>query len=93
MADAPENLMLIQLREISAELRGVPVKFDEHDKRFDNIDKGREAFQVQLTHTFGLAGMANSQAQHVDAKVADATERQKKFAADLKRLEVALFKG
>ena len=61
----------------------VPAELDEHDKRFDNIDKGREAFQVQLTHTFGLAGLANLQAQHVDARVADVAGHPKKFAADL----------
>ena len=62
MADEPDNLVLRLLREIRGELGDVRRKLDDHDKRFDRLDSKLDLMQLQLTHTFGLAGMANLQA-------------------------------
>ncbi len=85
MADKPDNLVLRMLREIRA-------KLDGHDKRFDDHDKSMELFRFQPTHTFGLAGMANLQAQQADAKADETAARQKRLDDDFKKLEELLSK-
>ena len=92
MADEPDNLVLKLLREIRGKQDEHSEKLKEHDTRFDDLDKTLETFKFQLTHTFGLAGMANLQAQHTDAKLSDVADRQKKFEADFKKLEEMLSK-
>jgi hypothetical protein len=54
MANEPDNLVLIQLREIRAvqtEIRAVQA---EHSARFDQLDKHFEDFHALTTHTLAL---------------------------------------
>jgi hypothetical protein len=39
MPDEPENLVLVQLREMRSELQGVRSKLEERYRRFDRIDR------------------------------------------------------
>ena len=52
MPDQPENLVLVHLREIRA-------KLDEHDKRFDKLDKRLDDTHEAAIFGVGLAAMAN----------------------------------
>lgn len=92
MADEPDNLVLRMLREIRAKLDDHDKRFDRLDKRFDDHDKSMELFRFQPTHTFGLAGMANLQAQQADAKADETAARQKRLDDDFKKLEELLSK-
>lgn len=55
MPDEPENLVLVQLREIRSELQGVRSKLEEHDRRFDRIDRRFDDFHLLVNHALGLA--------------------------------------
>lgn len=87
MAREPDNLVLAQLREIRADIGQIKTKLEEHDRRFDKLDKDNETFKYQLTHTFGLAGMANLQSQLAREKADEALERQKRMDAQFAEIE------
>ena len=72
MTEETENLVLVQLRDIRSKLEGLDGRFARMEQRFDNMDKGFETLRFQLTHTFGIAGMANTQAIRADEKADDA---------------------
>ena len=81
MAAESDNLVLILLREIRADIARIFQKLEQHDRRFDKVDKDFDTFKYQLTHTFGLAGMANLQSQQADAKADAVLERQMRLEA------------
>ena len=56
MANEPDNLVLIQLREVRSELQEIRVVMKE---RFDQIDKRVEDFHALTSHTLML-GTTNS---------------------------------
>lgn len=56
MASEPDNLVLIQLREVRSELQEIRVVMKE---RFDQIDKRVEDFHALTSHTL-LLGTTNS---------------------------------
>ena len=74
MADETEHLVLVQLREIRVKLEAL----DRLENRMEKIEKGFETVRFQLTHTFGLAGMANTQAMRADEKADDAVTLYKR---------------
>lgn len=92
MAREPDNLVLTQLREIRGGLDQIRSKLEEHDRRFDKIEKDIETFKFQPTHTFGLAGMANLQSQLAQEKADEALERQKRMDAHFAEIERRLGK-
>jgi uncharacterized protein YdcH (DUF465 family) len=75
MAKDPENLLLVQLREIRAELERMSTKLEAHDKRFDKIDERFDGLDHKLTHVFGFAAMASLGSKHAETKVSDVAER------------------
>ena len=81
MTEETENLVLIQLRDIRA-------KLETFEARFDKIDKDHDTFRFQLTHTFGIAGIANTQAYRADEKADDAPtlhQRMNEYMAEAER--------
>jgi hypothetical protein len=58
MVDEPENLVLVQLRDVRSELQGIRAKLSEHDGRFDQLDKRFDDFHLLVNHALGL-GTAN----------------------------------
>ena len=80
MANEPDNLVLVMLREIR-------VKQDAMQETLSKLDKGFETFKFQLTHAFGLASMANLQSLHTETKLEEIKARQKQMAAAFKKLE------
>jgi hypothetical protein len=70
MANEPDNLVLIQLREIRATLAEHSSRFDRLDERFAQIDKrftdvdGRfDEMRLLLGHTIGLSTTAYLRSQ------------------------------
>ena len=80
MAAESDNLVLVHLREIRADIERIFQKLDKLDKDFDT-------FKYQLTHTFGLAGMANLQAQQADTKADAVLERQMRMESLLSDMD------
>ena len=58
MANEPDNLVLVQLREIRATLAEHSARFDRMDERFDQLDKRFEDFHALTSHTL-TPGTAN----------------------------------
>jgi N-dimethylarginine dimethylaminohydrolase len=47
MADAPDTLLLAQLRELRATLAGYSVRFDRIDEHFSHLDKRFEDLEAR----------------------------------------------
>ena len=72
MADEPENLVLVQLRDIRAKLGEIDElkrRFDLVDKRFDRLDKNFDEMRVYVNHALGLGTMNDLKARELDARV------------------------
>jgi hypothetical protein len=87
MAREPDNLVLTLLREIRATLDVHTAKFVAIDDRFDVLEKKFDDHQYLMTHTFGIAGLANVQTGLVDARVNELANRQKASEAKQAELE------
>lgn len=92
MAREPDNLVLAQLREIRVDIGQIKTKLDKVEAKVDKLDKDNETFKYQLTHTFGLAGMASLQSQLAQDKADEALERQKRMDANFAEIERRLSK-
>lgn len=55
MANGPDNLVLVQLREIRVTLAEHSGRFDQIDKRFDKLEKRFEDFRAVTSHTLTLS--------------------------------------
>ena len=82
MTDEPDNVVLRMLRDIRAKLD----KLDEHDTRFDGvdrrldkIDKTLELMKYQIAQSLGLAMAANLAATHTGERVDSLEDRQKRL--------------
>ena len=65
MADEPDNMVLVQLREIRVKLDKIDGKHEEHDKRFDRLDKQAEDTRQFVSHALGrLLGLASGAEQY-----------------------------
>jgi hypothetical protein len=92
MADEPENLVLIQLREIRSDLQDVKAKQTEHDRRFDRIDKRFSDMDLLIDHALGL-GMANKvKAREIDARQEESEARQRRMDERMVEIERRLGK-
>ena len=87
MASEPDNLVLTLLREMRSDIAGIKTTLTEHDRRFDLLDKKLDEHHYLMTHTFGVAGMANVQTGLVDARVDELAARQKASEAKQAELE------
>jgi len=92
MADEPENLVLIQLREIRSDLQDVKAKQSEHDRRFDQIDKRFNDMDLLIDHALGL-GMANKvKVRELDARQQESEARQRRMDDLMAQIERRLGK-
>jgi phage shock protein A len=82
MAKEPDDLVLIHLREMRAEMAGIRSEIGnvkaEQGQRFDSIDKTLETLKFQMTYTYGADGIANMTGLHAEAKADDIIVRQKR---------------
>jgi hypothetical protein len=86
MAREPDNLVLTLLREMRADMTEIKATLSGHDRRFDALEKKFDDHQYLMTHTFGIAGLANVQTGLVDARVNELANRQK--ASETKQAEL-----
>jgi hypothetical protein len=80
MAQEPDNLVLVHLREMRGEIQGIRVqiqgitaKLEEHDRRFDQIDRRFDDFQLLVSHSVGL-GATNFMKSRENDQRYEATE-------------------
>ena len=64
MADEPENLVLVQLREIRAKLE----KLDVLEKRFDQLDERFDELRGHVAYSLGLGTMSDLRARDMEAR-------------------------
>ena len=78
MAQEPDNLVHVHLREMRGELKGITVKLEEHDRRFDQIDKRLDDFHLLVNHALGLGTMNQHRSRELEARhdLADAWQRR-----------------
>jgi hypothetical protein len=87
MAREPDNLVLTLLREMRGDVSEIKSKLGDLSLRFDAIEKKFDDHQYLMTHTFGIAGLANVQTGLVDARVNELAARQKATEAKQAELE------
>ncbi len=86
MADEPDNLVLVHLREMRAEMRNmrdeVRTKLELHDKRFDALEKRLDDVHEAAILSVGLATLANHKLEQVRERVDDHGDRISALEAD-----------
>jgi uncharacterized coiled-coil protein SlyX len=95
MADEPDNLVLVHLREIRATLAEHSTRFDRMDERFAQIDerfaqvdRRFDEMRLLLGHTIGLSTTANLRSQEFDRRYEFSEGEQRSLServADLER--------
>jgi hypothetical protein len=96
MTEDAENIVLVQLREISARLDGIDaccVRMETRLGKIDKLDHDNEALRSQLNTIVELAGAATRRARAADAKAAQALNWQENFDTEMERLEKKLPKN
>ena len=87
MASEMDNLVLVQLREIRAQIGSLDGKVSKLDTKISDLGREFDTFKYQLTHTFGLAGMANLHAQQADGKADTVANRQTRLELQVSDLD------
>ena len=87
MAREPDNLVLTLLREMRSEMSAMREDVGAVKTRLDGLDKKMDEHHYLMTHTFGIAGLANVQTGLVDARVNELANRQKVSEAKQAELE------
>ena len=68
MANGPDNLVLVQLREIRATQTEHSARFDRIDKRLDQMDKRFEDFHALTNHTLSVSTTSYLKSQEVERR-------------------------
>jgi hypothetical protein len=92
MAQEPDSLVLVHLREMRGQLQGITAKLEEHDRRFDQIDKRMEDFHLLVNHALGLGTMNQHKARELEARHDLADTRQRRVEERFDRIERRLAK-
>ena len=87
MADEPDNLVLVQLRDIRGKLDKMDDKLHEHDQRFDHLDKRFDEMRQYVIHALGLGSMNEMKAREVDARLEVGEAMAKRIDARFKDIE------
>ena len=92
MADDPNNLVLVQLRDIRGKLDALEKRFDAHDKRFDRLDKHADEMRQYVSHALGLGAMNEMKAREMDARLEMGEALSKQIDERFKDIERRLTK-
>ena len=79
MAEEPENLVVVQLREIRATLSEHSSRFDRVDERFDRIDRRFDDFHMLVSHALGLATANQLKTRELEADQEEVKARQRRM--------------
>ncbi len=92
MADEPDNLVLVQLRDIRGKLDKIDDKLHEHDRRFDHLDKRFDEMRQYVIHALGLGAMNEMKAREMDARLEMGETLSKQIDERFKDIERRLTK-
>ncbi len=92
MANEPDNLVLVQLREIRATLLEHSARFDQFDKRFDQLDKRFEDFHALTSHTLMLGTTNALKSQELERRQEFGEGEQQRMRDRMDEFEVRLSK-
>ncbi len=68
MSNEPDNLVLVQLREIRAILADHTARFDSLERRFGGLEKGFHDMRLFVNHALGLGATAELKGRELDAR-------------------------
>ena len=75
MAEEPDNLILVQLREIRSKLEKLEKldvlerRFDAMDRRFDAMDKRFDEMRTYVYYSLGLGSVNQLKAAELEARI------------------------
>jgi tetrahydromethanopterin S-methyltransferase subunit G len=79
MADEPDNLTHVMLRKVMA-------KQDDHDKRFDEIDRQFDRLRGEIGSVGKTANLGLGRASRAEVDIADLTLRLDDLASKIEKL-------
>ncbi len=81
MADDPDNLVLVQLREIRAKLEKLEKleKLDRLERHFDDMKRDFHEWKGYVTHILGLASLNNLRNDAIEAGLSEKEMRLKRI--------------
>ena len=90
MANEPDNLVLVQLREIRNELKKLE-KLDamekRFDKRFDDLDTKYEQWRGYVTHALGLGSVNQLRNDSLDGRLDAEIKERARLAEQVAALD------
>jgi hypothetical protein len=87
MAQEPDNLVLVQLREIRAILIDHTARFERLEGRFGNLENGFNDLRLFVNHALGLGTTAELKAREPDARQSLSDAQQKRTEERLSSVE------
>ena len=87
MANEPENLVLVQLREIRAILEMHNKRFDQMEARFDGLDRKFDEWAGYVTHALGLCGIQHFKNEQQDARLDSAAAEGRRLIEQVAGLD------
>jgi uncharacterized protein YdcH (DUF465 family) len=99
MANEPDNLVLVQLREIRATQAEIRATLSEHsahfvrmNERFDQLDKRFEDFHALTSHTLLLGTTSSLKSQHIERRYEFSEGEQRRLGERMDEFERRLSK-
>ena len=87
MANEPDNLVLIQLREIRATQTEHSARFDQIDKHLDEMDKRFEDFHAATSHALMLSTTNSLRQRELEHRHGFSEGEQRRMTECLNELE------
>jgi hypothetical protein len=87
MANEPDNLVLVHLREIRATLADHSARFDRMDGRFDQLDKRFEDFHELTSHALRLSTSNDLRMRDLDRRYEFSEGEQRRMADRMDEFE------
>jgi hypothetical protein len=87
MGSDTDQLVVVHLREMHAQLQGVSTKLEEHDRRFDRMDGSLDGFRPLVEHTLSMAALSQSKVGRLEAHRDAAGAWQKRTDERLDEIE------
>lgn len=92
MENELDNLVVAHLREIHAELQGITAKLEEHDGRFDRIEKRVDGSYQMVSHTLSVATLSQLKTRALETRHDTSEAWQRRMEERLDGLERRLTK-
>lgn len=92
VANDLEELVVVHLREMHAELQGIAARLEGHGRRFDRIEMHLDGHRPIVKHTLSLATQSHLKVGRLEADRNASAAWQKQVDARLDQIESRLCK-